>query len=492
VSAGFKRSLVEHRSRPTLMRGWRARVYRLFSEDLWRAESKPLAPLNRIVRRIGRLGFLTLSGFTGDRCMVRAAALTYTTVLSLVPLLALSFSVLKGLGYYDKFRRGTVANWLEKFAPTGEGPTTDYAHGLRTAFEKVLDMVDATDATGLQVAGLLVVMWAVVRMMETIEAAFNEIWGARRMRSFVRRVTDYLAIVIVTPILLVVGTGLAAKARETSIAHGLGPGLEALMRLSPLVLSWMAFSFVYLCMPNTRTSLRSSLVGGFWAAVAWQVTLALHVRFQMGVARYNAVYSTFAAIPIFLVWLQLSWAIVLFGAELAYAHQHESEFRRVVGWTKITPTARAALALRVAARLTQAFLSDSPPRTASDLARDTGVPSAPVDEVLDYLDKRGIAACSEDEGQSVWILARDPGRVRVADVLGAAEIEGADAVERLPATSALDLALERSIAALDAERKDSASNLSLREIVERVALEAQRSSEPVLGAAELGASQSPA
>ncbi|HVS19803.1 MAG TPA: YihY/virulence factor BrkB family protein, partial [Planctomycetota bacterium] len=459
MSANFKSRLIDRFASAPSLGGRRARLYRWFSEEIWRLDETPRGVVASAGRRIGRLAFLTASGFYGDRCMVRASALTYTTVLSLVPLLAVCFSVLKGLGWYEEFRRKTLASWLDQFAPASTSSSADVTRGLRDGIERVLDLVDKTDLRGLQAVGLVLVLWAVVRLLGTIEAAFNDIWGARRARRFLRKLSDYMAIVFVAPILLVVGGGLWAALRQSEFDRfgiDLSRAMAWLLRFAPLVLSWLAFSFVYAALPNTRTRVRASLIGGFVAAVSWQVALALHVEFQLGVARYNAIYSTFAALPIFLIWVQLSWAIVLFGAEVAYAVQHEGEFRRIVGWREPTPAERARLVLRVAARLAQSFVEDSPPRTEGDLARELGVPSTPVDEVLQTLAAAGLAAASEEDQTRTWRIARDPARVALADVLDAA-LAG-DGTESLAATGELDLVVDRQLGLLREERRGSAAN----------------------------------
>jgi len=510
VSPGFKRSLFEDEEHPFLRRGWIGRAYRILSEEIWRLEPEPRGLLRRALRRTGRLAFLTASGFTSDRCIVRASALTFVTVLSLVPLLAVSFATLKGLGFYTEFRRTVIEPALDGILPhekgddraaaesgsqrparvqdpaqaaaggdsepvstAGAGPpaSTPQATSLRETIERVLDLVEKTDFTKLSAIALLVVLWAVLRLLGTIEAAFNEIWGVRRARSLVRKLTDYLAIVIVTPMFLVVAVGLTSADQTEAFRKFLDEtlGLRALVelgvRLMPLLVGWAAFTFFYVALPNTQTRLRSSALGGLVAGTAWQVALVAHVEFQVGVANYNKIYSTFAAIPIFLVWVQLSWVIVLFGAELAFAHQHERDYRRVVGWRQATPAMRAAVALRLLSRAVAAFSEGRGALSEEQLASDLGVPSAAVEEVTEALEQAGVVAPAGDPQEGRWLLARDPARVRVADVLEV--LEGAGERRALPSISAEDRASDRLLAALVEERRGSAFNLSLRELAQR-------------------------
>jgi membrane protein len=515
VNSPFKRSLLDASDRPLLRRGWLGRVYRLLSEDIWRLESSELSLVQRILRRTGRLGFLTVSGFLGDRCTVRASALTFVTVLSLVPLLAFSFAAMKGLGFYENLRDTVIKPGIERMLPTVESASAASTAGepatsttsepatsaepeqgsdhltpaspLRESIDKIFNLVETTNFLTLQFIGLIVVVWAVLKLLGTIEDAFNDIWGVRRARSFVRKVTDYLSIVVIAPMFLLVAVGFTSAAQTSAfgafLEHQLQLGwlIKIGVRLMPLMAGWVAFTFLYMAMPNTRTRLGSSALGGFVAGTAWQVALLLHVKFQVGVANYNALYSTFAAVPIFLVWVQLSWVIVLFGAELAFAHQHEHDFRRVVGWREATPAMRASVALRVLVRAVEGFLSGRGALSADETAQTLGVPAQAVDEVLEALRTAGVVESAGEPEAGRWLVARDPSSVRASDVLQV--LEGTNTRGQLASKTGGDRAVDRLLEALELERRESAYNLSLLELVDR-ARALERDSEPAgLGAA---------
>ncbi len=471
MSQGFKRSLFDRRSRPGRPRkGFLARAYRFFSEDIWHLEPAPLTATRRVLRRISRLGFLTLNGFNSDRCLVRASALTYVTVLSLVPLLALSFAMLKGLGIYKRFREQQLAAWLDRFLPLD--PESLQPPPLRDALERMLGFVDSTNLNALTAVGIVVVFWAAIELLGTIENAFNEIWGVTRARSLVRKITDYLAIVVITPVLLVAAIGLTSAAQSYQIVQvlerdlGLGVLMGLAVRFAPLLAGWAAFSFLYMAMPNTRTRLSSSLIGGLVGGTAWQIVLWLHLEFQIGVANYSAFYSTFAAVPIFLVWVQVSWSIVLFGAELSFAHQHEHDYRRAALWRSATPARRTAVGLRVIARVAQAFRSGLPAPSTGDLERVLSLPAQPIDDALEACESaRLVARVATAEGGSAWLPARELSAIRVAEVLEA--LDGARDLPGYIEPSPLDRASERLLEGLLNERRSSVYNLSLGELCER-------------------------
>ncbi|TAJ19155.1 MAG: YihY/virulence factor BrkB family protein, partial [Planctomycetota bacterium] len=282
-----------------------------------------------------RAGYLAARGYLADRCGMRAAALTYITVLSLVPLLAFAFSVAKGLGAYDALERDVIDPFLTRtvcevpaVAPSVEGIPTEFLPAteaalanptqvqLRMAIERVLEFVANTDVGKLGGIGLLLLVWTVIRLLASIERTINEIYGIRRDRTLLRKVPDYLAIVLLAPLLVVGATGLTAAAQTSAAVDWanetlhLGPLFDVLVRLVPLLSIWAAFTFVYLTMPNTHNRLWPALMGGLVGGTAWQLAQVLHVNFQVGLAKYNALYSGFAAIPIFLIWLYVSWVTV--------------------------------------------------------------------------------------------------------------------------------------------------------------------------------------
>ena len=208
---------------------------------------------------------------------------------------------------------------------------------------------------------------------------------------------------------------------------------------------------------------RAGVVGGIIGGTLWQLAQLLHVRFQVGVANYNAIYSTFAALPIFLFWLYASWLTVLLGAEVASAHQNEASHRQVLRARDYDQTLKEAVALRLCVRLARSFAEGAPPRTSDELAADLGVPDRTVDEIVALLSAEGlIAVAGVDADIDALVLTRDPERVRVQDVYDA--LKGATGPTDLLAEDPLDVALDRAMSEYDAARRASAENRSLAEL----------------------------
>jgi membrane protein len=289
----------------------------------------------------------------------------------------------------------------------------------------------------------------------------------------VRKLSDYLTIVIVTPIFLVLAIGVTTAAESAGVVEfarerlGLGLVLSGLVELSPVLIGWGVFTLVYLVMPNRRSQLSSAALGGFVAALLWQITLRLHIAFQIGVANYNAIYAGFAALPIFLVWVQLSWWIVLLGAELAFAHECEREYHGFAVQRERTQSAREGLALRALTRVCSAFLAGEAPRTAAQIAAGLWVSPREIEDVLEDLVGAGLASrveAREASGGSGYVPARDPGAITLHDVLAA--LRGAPLEAEDSGASDLDRRMAKALSQLDAEARSSAHNRSLREWVE--------------------------
>ena len=443
-----------------------AAVRRFFARDLWAMEVTTLPTMRRTLYAVTRVLQLTCVNFVKDRCTWRASALTYISVLSLVPLLALAFSVAKGMGAYETLLDQTIKPFLD--STFGEAAAEDGAPGsqVREAIDTVLGFVQSTNVSRLGLVGFLIVFWTVIRLLSSIEHAFNDIWGVQRSRSLPRKLADYFSTVVLVPLLLVAGTGALGVVR-TEVIDGPWSTSPGLALFGSLAIVWAAFTVAYLFMPNTQVRFSSALLGGVVGGTMWQLFQVVHLKLQVGVANYNAIYSTFAALPIFLVWVQSSWMTVLLGAEAAAAHQNEERHGQLVQSRDYDLALKEVVALRLAVRVTRAFLGALPPRTVQGLAEELACPERVVGDVARSLEHAHVLAqLDSGDGQLCYVLAADPSTVRMQDVLDA--LKG-DSI--LDSTRAAFLAVDEEDAAVDGAferfrrtRDRSASNLSLAEL----------------------------
>lgn len=282
-------------------------------DEAWETHTAALSRVKRSSYRQLRIFYLAAKGFIDNRCLLQASALTYTTLLSLVPLLALMFSILKGLGVQN-----TLAPiLLEQLSAGSEEIVT-----------QIIGYIDRTNVKALGALGLVGLVATAISLIGNIELALNRIWGVARTRSLGRKFSDYMSILLTCPLLFAGALGATSSIKSESFVQGILelPGMSYLVlllaMLSPYVLMWIALTFLYSYLPNTAVRIRSALFGGIIAGTLWQLAQQGYIHFQVGVTKANAIYGAFAQLPIFLVWLYVGWNIVLLGALLSAAHQN--------------------------------------------------------------------------------------------------------------------------------------------------------------------------
>jgi membrane protein len=347
------------------------------------------------------------TNFIAHQGPLRAAALTYTTVLSLVPFLAIAFSVLKGLG---------AQNSLEPVLQRVAGDSEE-------TISRIIDYVNNTNVKSLGAIGLVVLILTVISLMGSIEEAFNAVWGVRETRSIQRRFSDYLSVVIVGPILLLAATSMTSSLQSQWVLLWLiqntylGDAILLLFRFLPYLSVSVAMIFLYIFIPNTRIRFASAVTGGVIAGTAWELAQWGYFHFQVGVANYNAIYGTLAAVPVFLVWIYTGWMIVLYGLEIVFAHQHRGHGLSGSSAFSLTATAREELAVALLVQVSIHFQKGGDPPAAQHLADELDVPLLPLETVFDELERLGFLV--ETTGnQPGWLPARDPSEIRISDVIG--------------------------------------------------------------------------
>ena len=358
------------------------RARRFLGEGIWDACPGDMPRHRALGYRLLRLSYLVGKGFSGNRCRLHASALTYTTLISLVPFLAFAFAVAKGLKIQDKL-----------VAPGG--PIERLTVGQDVA-KTLVEYIDKTDVRTLGALGLVTLIWTVIQLLSTIERTFNEIWGVKAARTLFRKFSDYLSVVVVCPVLLVAAMMMTAMLESSAVVSflralpGLGDLVEMAFRLVPYAAMWVAFTCFYLFMPNTKVPFGAALAGGLVAGTVWQAGQWLYIAGNVRLAQYSAIYSSFASFPMFLVWLYLSWLIALFGAEVAFAFQHEKTYQREGRSLAASPADRERLALRIAGAVADRFLRGEKPWNVNELAEALDLPVRLVNDLGAELEAGGI------------------------------------------------------------------------------------------------------
>lgn len=388
---------------------WVDRLGRFLSQDLWKREVD-----GRLLMSTGRsllqIGVLVAQGFRNDQLLLRASALTYFTMLSLIPLLAIAFSMVGALGVSQDLAEVIVER---------------IAAGSPEAGRRILELLESVSFGQLGVLGAALLFVTTVLAISNVERALNAIWGVTRPRPWMRRFPDYLAVLIVAPLLLGVALSLGATLQSQTLVQRLldVPGFETLyragLRQAPLAAMWLGFSFLYWFLPNTRVRFVSALAGGVVGALLFQVAQVVYVGSQVGVVRWNAMFGAFSALPLLLVWVYLSWAIVLLGAEVAFAVQNLATYRRLRRGEEPGPAAREAIGLAVATRAARLFAEGRETLNAEALSEELGVAVRSVREILMRLEANGILSARGDPEREGYQLGRAADRISAAEVLRA-------------------------------------------------------------------------
>jgi membrane protein len=374
--------------------------------DLWREE---LEPRSWTTRGMSLLQFAVMvgQGFVRDRLLLRASALTYFTVLSIVPLLAIVSSVLTAVGVTENVVSPIIAQ-IAAASPEMQA--------------KILEFVENANIRRLGTVGAAALFLTSILAVTNIEKALNDIWGVKQTRPLMRRVPDYMAVLFVAPLLLGAALSLGASLKSQWLVQRLLEvrGFAELYRFGlrglPVAVMAVAFAFLYWFLPNTRVRPLAALLGGLVAAVLVNGALAVYVGFSIGAARADALYGAFAQVPLLFVWIYFFWAIVLFGAEIAFAQQSLPLYRREVRGERAGPAEQAAIGLRIAVEIGRAFRDEAPAWSADHLSDALRVPVRTVRLVLQSLQAAHLVAQLEDGS---FQLGRPAERIHVVDVLAA-------------------------------------------------------------------------
>lgn len=354
------------------------------------------SPGRRAALRIWRIVSLAIEGFIGNNDLLRASALTFTVALSIVPILALAFSAVKGFGGADRLRP-LVERYL--------------ALGGSGASSQLMTYIENVNAAALGSAGGAFLLITVISTMGTIEQALNTIFNVPQSRSYFRKFSDYLSVLFTVPFLIVAALGFTAVF-SVRISH-----FPLVTHLAPYFFVWAGFFFLYVFFPYTNVRYRPALVGSFVAAVLFQIAQWGYVGFQVGVANYRAIYGALASVPIFLVWIYVAWAIVLFGAELTAAIERGDV---PVSLDPLSPDFQFATAMHVLLRLAERAAHGGITVTSFLLARELNVSEASVKPILKGLIQAGFVI--EAEANSLHqglFLVREPATIVLADVIEA-------------------------------------------------------------------------
>lgn len=347
-----------------------AKVIHFITIDVWSINKKKVSSRNFKLLRLLQIVILSCKGFVQKRCLEKASALTYYTILAIVPLVAMAFGIAKGFG----FDKNMEEYLIEMFA--------DKQDIVDMILEFSNSMLAKTQGGLVAGIGIILLLWSVIKVMGNIESAFNEIWSVNKQRSITRKLSDYLTIMLLAPICLIISYSTTSYITDliTEWAKSIAwinrfNGLVSFgLNLIPYSLLWFAFAIIYLVMPNTKVQFKSAFISGIIAGVVFQVVQYFYIKFQIGVSNYNAIYGSFAAIPLFLAWMQTSWTIILVGAGISYSIQNVKNFEYELEVSQLSYSLKVKLALMILHDITMRFKKELPPQTSLEISENIDLP----------------------------------------------------------------------------------------------------------------------
>lgn len=341
--------------------------------------------------RVLRLFWAVGRDLTAGQLTLQAMSLVYTTLLSLVPLLAISFSILKGFGVHNQIEP-FLLNALE---PLGER--------RMEVVGRIIGFVDNVQVGVLGSVGFVLLFYTVVSLMQKIEHAFNEVWQVGSKRTLAERFKDYLSVIVIGPVLIFASLGIMATVMSDPLMERLlriqpvGALVELAGRLMPIAMVTLAFTFVYTFVPHTRVRLRPALTGGLVAGVLWNAVGWMFAAFVARANQYTAIYSGFATPILFMIWLYVSWLILLVGASIAFYRQHPEYLSGRQLTSNLSSAERERLALHALCLVGERFYRHRPAPDVETLSQHLQVPSGAVEQVLYPLERHGVLATTDSD-----------------------------------------------------------------------------------------------
>ncbi len=368
------------------------RVYNFLLHDIWRITGSEISRTRKIFYDAIKTLVLAVRGFTEDKLQSKASALTYYTLFALVPVLALIFALARGFGFQER-----IVHWL-----------TSQMSSQPDLLPYLLDFVDkylARSQGGIFVGvGIALLFWSVMSAFKQIEMAFNDIWQIKKLRSFVPSFTTYFSLMLIVPVFIVVSSALSVF-MTTQLPHYVDLGVfSPLLRISlktiPYIINWILFTGLFIIIPNTQVKFLPALIAGVFTGTFFQLFQYLYIKGQVYLTSYNAVYGSFAVIPLLLLFLQISWIIILLGAELSFVVQNISKFEYGADIQKISRRYHDYIVLVVMFLVIKRFESGESSLSVEEISRENAIPIRLASSVVnDLLDAGLISELSAEKNQ---------------------------------------------------------------------------------------------
>ena len=353
---------------------------------------------------------LTIRSFMDRGLQDKSMSLTYSTVLAIVPALALLFAISRGFGFQNLVQKELYV----------------YFPAQQKAITTALSFVDSylkQSSQGIFVGiGIIMLLWTLISLLSNIETAFNRIWGIKKDRSLPQKITDYIAICLMIPILMICSSGasifMSTIVQDNIKLPFLTPVFNGLLECAPLVLAWLAFSLSFCLIPNTKVSFKYASIAGALSAIAFQILQLLFVNGQIYVTKYNAIYGSFAFLPLMLIWLQLSWLILMSGCVFTYSMQNVFSYNYLGDVGTVSQTYRREVAIVITALVFRRFIRGKAPYSMYELSKYYDLPMRLVNHCIGNLRQAGIVFTVSDEKEHLGVApAVEVGKLTLGELM---------------------------------------------------------------------------
>jgi len=436
----------------------RKKITGFFTRKVWEIDTGPLGKFKTFIIKSIRLLYVAIREFTEGQLTLRAMSLVYTTLLSIVPVLAISFSVLKAFGVHNE----VVEPFLQQFlAPLGERG--------REITTNIIGFVENMKVGVLGSLGLGLLIYTVISVIQKVEKAFNSIWRIKKTRSLARRFSDYISILMIGPVLLFSAIGLKASFMSHTIVQKVvsiepfGTLVYFIAEKTPFIIVCAAFTFLYIFIPNTKVRFISALVGGILAGIVWQTAGWAFALFIVKSTKYAAIYSGFAILLMFMIWLYVNWLILLVGAQISFYHQYPYFLNAKNESFRLSHRLMEKLAFLIMYFIGYNYCHDKKPWTLDSLVSRLKLPVEPVDDVLVLLEKNSLLVETGDDPPA-YLPAKDLETITLKKLIRAVRVgdEGTIAIEKKVFTVP---EVEGILHILDSSISDALGDKTLKDMV---------------------------
>lgn len=407
-------------------------VLNFIKEDVWRIPARNMPKYKALLIKYLRILLLAFRGYNEDKVSLRSSALTFYSMLSVVPVVAMGFGIAKGFGFDKHLEKQLMENL------SGQQEVLDWIIKFANRF------LENTKGGIIAGIGVAVLFWSVMKVLGNIESSFNAIWQIRKSRVWFRKFSDYFSMMLIAPVLIILSTSsnvfittqITRITSEVALLGMISPLISFLLKLVPYVLFWLVLTIVYMVMPNTKVSFKSAFIAGIISGTVFVFVQWAYIYFQVGVSKYNAVYGSFAALPLFLIWLQMSWLIVLFGAEISFAVQNVEKYEFEPDMHNLSTFSWRVLTLMVTHLLVKNFSTGEKAMTASEISKKLEIPIRSVRDIIYKLIDSGIISeiNTQYEKENAYQPAQDINNLSVSYVLNAIDHNGTDKILAIAST----------------------------------------------------------